>query len=126
MSEENLNTNETIELLKEIKSQNKKKLFYTRIMTAIFLVICIAFLSVVPSVLSTLKTTENTMAHLNNTITTMDTTLEEISGVVDMGGESIADALEKINKIDIETLNVAINDLKEVVEPMANFFGKFR
>ena len=35
------------------------------------------------------------------------------------------EALEKVNQFDIETLNGAIKDLSEVVEPMAKFFNVF-
>ena len=35
-------------------------------------------------------------------------------------------ALEKVSEIDIDTLNQAITDLSDVVEPMSEFFGMFR
>ena len=131
---EELNTNnETLELLKDLKNQNKKKLFYLRLLTVIFLVMCIAIVSVIPNVLTTLQTTEKTMAHLNDTITTMDGvidtmdgTLASISEMAQTGTKGITEALEKIESIDFEGLNKAIDDLGAVVEPMANFFGKFK
>ena len=40
--------------------------------------------------------------------------------------ENIDTAMEKLNTIDIDGLNEAIRNLSEVVEPFAEFFGRFR
>lgn len=133
MGEEVMNQTDVVELLKDMKGQSKKKLFYLRLLTAIFAVICIAIVSVIPSVISTLDTTKTTMAHLNDTITTMDDTittmdetLDAITAMADTGTTGITEALEKIESIDFEGLNSAIGDLGTVVEPMAKFFEKFK
>lgn len=133
MGEEVMNQTDVVELLKDMKGQNKKKLFYLRLLTAIFAVICIAIVSVIPSVISTLDTTKTTMAHLNDTITTMDDTittmdetLDAITAMADTGTTGITEALEKIESIDFEGLNSAIGDLGTVVEQMAKFFEKFK
>ncbi len=133
MGEEVMNQTDVVELLKDMKGQNNKKLFYLRLLTAIFAVICIAIVSVIPSVISTLDTTKATMAHLNDTITTMDDTittmdetLDAITAMADTGTTGITEALEKIESIDFEGLNSAIGDLETVVEPMAKFFEKFK
>ena len=39
--------------------------------------------------------------------------------------ESLQQTMEKLNTIDIETLNQAIQDLAKVIEPLAKFFGRF-
>ena len=33
--------------------------------------------------------------------------------------------MEKLNTVDFETLNKAIEDLSKVIEPLAKFFGMF-
>lgn len=40
--------------------------------------------------------------------------------------ENIGSAMEKINAIDIEGLNQAIQNLSDAVEPFAKFFNQFR
>jgi hypothetical protein len=37
----------------------------------------------------------------------------------------VEEALDKLNGIDLDTLNRAIADLAAVVEPLANFFNRF-
>ena len=124
MGEDNMNQNETVILLQQIKEQNKKKLFYTRCTTVLFLIICVVVLVIVPSIISTLNTVRNTMVHLNNTITTMDDALESVMELAETGSTSMQQALEKIDSIDIGTLNQSIQDLNTVVKPMANLFRK--
>ena len=126
MGEDNMIQNETVTLLQQIKEQNKKKLFYTRSITILFLIICVILLSIVPSIISTLNTTRNTMAHLDQTITNMDEALDSALELADTSATGMQNALEKINSIDIETLNQAIEDLNTVVKPMAGLFGKFQ
>ncbi|MGN0158116.1 MAG: hypothetical protein ACI39W_03095 [Brotaphodocola sp.] len=64
-------------------------------------------------------TTELAEADLNQMI-------EDVDQLVVSSETNINEAMEKINAIDIEKLNAAIEGLSEVVEPFAKFFGKFR
>lgn len=50
---------------------------------------------------------------------------EDVSELVHTSQSGVEEALAKLNKIDLETLNKAIEDLAAVVEPLANFFGRF-
>ena len=45
--------------------------------------------------------------------------LQEVSGAV----AEMQVAVEEIKEIDITTLNEAIEDLKRIIEPLANLFG---
>ena len=45
--------------------------------------------------------------------------LQEVSGAV----TKMQAAVEEIKEIDITTLNEAIEDLKRIIEPLANLFG---
>ena len=40
--------------------------------------------------------------------------------------ELMTEMADKINELDIASLNQAIADLSAVVKPLADFFGKFR
>ena len=48
------------------------------------------------------------------------------NGLVWQSSEALSQATEKLNRMDIESLNSAIRDLGAVVEPLAEFFGKFK
>ena len=50
---------------------------------------------------------------------------DNVGELVETSQTGVEEALNKLNKIDLETLNDAITDLAAVVEPLARFFGKF-
>lgn len=64
-------------------------------------------------------TSELADADLNRMISNVD-------HLVVSSEQNINDALEQVNSIDIDELNRAIQNLSDVVEPMAQFFGRFR
>ena len=49
----------------------------------------------------------------------------DVDGLVAVSQEGVENALEKMNAIDIDTLNKAIDDLAEVVEPLAKIANMF-
>ena len=49
----------------------------------------------------------------------------DVDSFVTTGQEAVEQATEKLNIIDFETLNQAIGDLADVVEPLAKFFNVF-
>lgn len=119
----------TLELLEEMKKINQKTLMHQRVMSVLMLVFVIAVVSLLPTVVETLNTAKTTLTHMNEAITQMEGALSEVETLATQAGtamDGMEKALENINGIDIETLNQAITDLGEVVQPMADFFGRFR
>lgn len=123
----------TLEMMEAIKEQNKKSLMYQRLNTLLMLVFIAVLLSVVPTFISTMKIASNTLKnaneaviHANNAVTQMETTMDSIQLLVEDSGDGMEQAITKMNSLDIDTLNNAIEDLSEVVKPMADFFGKFK
>lgn len=118
-----------LELLEDMKKSNQKNLMYQRISTVLLLIFVVAVLMVIPSVFSALNSAKTTLDHMDQAITEMETALGAVEGLAEDAGkamEGVDTALQNVNSIDFETLNQAITDLRDVVEPMANFFGKFR
>jgi len=52
--------------------------------------------------------------------------VQNVDSLVVTSQDGVAQALEKINTMDIEALNKAIGNLSAVVEPMAKFFKVFQ
>ena len=107
-------------------------------------VMLIVATSVVPRFLALVETTETLASRADTVLAGLETVtsdladanLEEmvgnVNGLVDQSREGVAAAkegvelaVEKINAIDIETLNQAIRDFSDVVEPLAKFFNIF-
>ena len=51
--------------------------------------------------------------------------IDDVNGLVTSSQQGLEGTLEKINSIDIESLNEAIDGLAKVVEPLAKFFKAF-
>ena len=90
------------------------------------------------AVLTDLEAVTGTLeGELDTILTNLDTVTEELAradlaGMVDdvdtfvtTGQQAVEQATEKLNIIDFETLNRAIEDLADVVEPLARFFNVF-
>ena len=120
---------DVIGLLEELTEQNrqqtaslKKQLFVTRILAAAGCVLAAAviavFLLIVPPMLQIISQGQETLTDIQ--------TLFDENGLVWQSSEALSQATEKLNRMDIESLNSAIRDLGAVVEPLAEFFGKFK
>lgn len=122
----------------------KKQLFYERVRTLAALVIAggilFCMVTVVPVVLSTAKRANDVMLQASETIVLADAAIESITEmsntITSMGdnmdtfitenSKSVEEVMKKVEAVDFEGLNKAIKDLGDVVEPFANFFGKFK
>lgn len=130
---------DVIGLLEELTEQNrqqtaslKKQLFVTRILAAAGCVLAAAviavFLLIVPPMLQIISQGQETLVEATDTLQTLTDiqTLFDENGLVWQSSEALSQATEKLNRMDIESLNSAIRDLGAVVEPLAEFFGKFK
>ncbi len=114
----------------------KKQLFFTRVFAAACCALTVAVLAVlirvIPPLLGMMDQAVTAMDQATATLETVDDTLTDIQGLFEEDGlvgqssRALEEATDKINRMDIDSLNRAIGDLGDVVEPLADFFGKFR
>ena len=135
--------------------ENRKQTAYARwqcIFTAVAAVCCVGVFAVVLSVLpqiwgavgqletvlTDLDTVTGTLdGELDTILTNLDTVTRELAqadlkgmvadvdSFVTTGQGAVEQVTEKLDIIDFETLNRAIEDLADVVEPLARFFNVF-
>lgn len=134
-------------MIEEVQEQTrilKKQLFYERVRTVATLVIAagiiICIVTVLPVMLTTVQHANDIMLQASETIVLADAAIESITemsaSITAMGdnmdtfitenSKSVADVMKKVEAVDFESLNKAIKDLGDVVEPFANFFGRFK
>ena len=127
---------QTALLEKQINSSKKQNL----IVSALMLVVAIALImltvqlggileeansaiSEITSLTQELQTIlENTQ--LTELLNTANAHIEDSGDALTQALQSVDEALGTVGQIDIKTLNAAIEDLKNVVEPLAKLFGK--
>lgn len=132
-----------IQLLEKMAADNeaqnqylRKQLFFTRIFAAACCVLTVALLAVLlkvmPPLLGTMDKAVEALDQASETLELVEATLVDIQGLFEEDGlvgqssEALTQATEKISAMDIESLNDAIRDLGAVVEPLANFFDRFK
>lgn len=131
-------------LMEILVENSKKQLRYSRIsaiaMTSIAVLFLICLVMVLPQAITAIHQANNIMVQASETITLAEeaiTSVTEMSDAITTMGnnmdtfitensEAVTEVMEQIEAIDFEGLNGAIKDLGDVVEPLANFFGKFK
>lgn len=117
----------------------KKQTFWMKLtamfMGGIFLVALVTAILLVPKANSIMKDAESTLEEVNVGVEKLNETATELSEIdfkglvddtqkmVDQGSEGITQAIGKIEEMDIEGLNKAIEDLGSIVSPIAKLFG---
>ena len=127
-----------LELLQRMDKANRQKVRMGRILCALALaaaLCCAATLGVVcslvpqanavlaqtQSVLGNLETTSRQLAALD-----LESMVSNVDDLVVSGQKSLEQSMEKLNAVDFDALNKAIEDLSAVIEPMAKFAKMFR
>lgn len=128
---------ELLELLKKIEKDNRQQVKLTRF-------VCIFALIAALSCICALGLVYNVLPQINLVISQMQTVLGNLEtataqlSVVDFSGmigdvealvttaqEILNQTMSKLNTIDFQTLNKAIGDLAQVVEPMSKLMNVF-
>ena len=69
-------------------------------------------------------TQELKAADIEGTIQSLAGTLDSVGDLVENSSDSLTSAIKKLEGLDIETLNSAIQGLYKVVNPLASLFGR--
>ena len=135
---------ELLELLKRIEGANRKQLLYTRIqcVAAVAAVACFAgiyflirdflpqisaIITQIPGVVAQMEIVLSNLEVVTTELAAVDFAgmIEGVNMLVEAGQTGLTETVEKLNAIDFEALNKAIQTLTEVIEPLAKFFKVF-
>ena len=138
------NTPEIHELMVSLEKSNRQQVRFARlqcIFAILAAVCCCAMLLVVLSVVPQIQQVAVQVQALGSQAESVLTNLEDVTSklaqvdlasmvnnvdlLVSDSQEGVKQALDKINELDITSLNQAIADLSSVVKPLADFFGRF-
>lgn len=90
-------------------------------------VICCTLLPKVKNIASDLETAMTNLTAVSAELESADLEglVKDVDALVVTGEASVEKTMEKLNAIDFETLNRAIENLADVIEPLAKFFNVF-
>lgn len=135
---------EILELLKQIEKVNRQQARTGRLLCVFALITAVCCIVTFGMVFRILPEIAETLPQINTVIGQMQTVLgnlestteqlasmdlksmvSDVDALVVTGQESLEQTMEKLNSIDLDTLNKAISDLAKVVEPLAKFSNMF-
>ena len=104
---------EELELLREIAGNSKRQARGIRVIMGfaigIFAVFAAAAVLLVPRALSTLRSVE--------------TMVQNTNALIEENAQGLTDTVTQISRIDFEGLNDSIQDLQDIISPIARLFG---
>ena len=127
-----------LELMEEIEKNSRKQLWTSRILcgcAAVAMICCAGMLLTVlrfmPQVHDLMGQMQTVLGNLEKTTDQLATAdlksmVESVDALVTTGQESLKQTMDKLNQLDFETLNTAIETLGNVVEKLqkiVNIFG---
>ena len=135
------------DLLNEIREDNEKQMkylkkqlrvsqFFTVFLVVILTIVIFQIMSFIPKVNHLMEQTETMMTDAQAVMKNIDAVtkelkeadlagmLEDVDSLVVSSEKGMADAMNQVMEIDIESLNQAIKDLQSVVAPLAKLFGR--
>lgn len=116
---------------KYAKKQYRMSQITAGVSLIILLIVLYAATTIIPKANTTFQNLNLIMEDLD-TITSdlaesdIQKMLTDVDHLVTSSEKSVQDALTKVNEIDIDTLNQAIQNLNDAVTPFANFFNRFQ
>lgn len=120
----------TLELMEKIEENSRRQLRTNRILcafTGVAMVCCLVMLMtvlrLVPQVSQVMAGMQSVLSNLEETtsqLTKIDlgSMVENVETLVATGQESLEQTMDKLNNLDLDTLNAAINALGTVVEKL--------
>ena len=132
------------EILEQLEKSNRQQVKYARLQSILAILAALCFIalvfvmgSVVPQLMDYAAEAEKLLGQAEVVLTNLEDVTTELTKVeftkmvsdvdelVISSQQGLEEALEKVNSIDIETLNQAIDGLAKVIEPLTKFFKVF-
>ena len=132
------------EILERLDKSNRQQVRYARLQSILAILAALCFIalvfvagSIVPKLMDFTAEAEGLLAQAEVVLTNLEDVtselaqveytkmIDDVNGLVVSSQEGLEQTLEKVNSIDIEKLNEAIDGLAKVVEPLTRFFKVF-
>ena len=127
-----------LELLQQIEKTNRQQARAARLQCLLSLVAAVFCVGVFVLIFNFLPQVDAVVTQMQTVLGNLEATTEELASLdlqsmvdgidtlVASGQDGLAQTMEKLNTIDIATLNKAIQDLAAVVEPLAKVSNMFK
>jgi hypothetical protein len=120
-------------LLEKLEENSRKQLIWTRVQCVFSIISGVCCIAVLIQILRFLPQLEQLVLHTDVVLSNLEAITQQltalnlgemvtnINGLVTTSQAGVEDALQKINEINFDALNQAVEDLAAVVQPLADF-----
>lgn len=132
------------EILERLEKSNRQQVKYARLQSILAVLAALCFIalvvvvgSIVPELMNFASEAEALLEQAEVVLTNLEDVtgelaqveftkmIDDVNSLVESSQEGLEQTLEKINSIDIEKLNEAIDGLAKVIKPLTDFFRVF-
>lgn len=132
------------EILERLEKSNRQQVKYARLQSILAVLAALCFIalvvvvgSIVPELMNFAAEAEALLEQAEVVLTNLEDVtgelaqveftkmIDDVNSLVESSQEGLEQTLEKINSIDIEKLNEAIDGLAKVIKPLTDFFRVF-
>lgn len=129
---------EALELLKQIEKNSRRQARTGKLLCLLVLAMVLCSAAICGAVLLLLPQIETVVVQMQSVLRNLEEATAQLAAVdfgsmvsgvdtlVATGQQSLNQTMEKLNAIDFKTLNRAIEDLADVVEPLAKLTNMFK
>ena len=125
------------ELLAELLKAQKRGIINEKVVAIAGVLLCllllIALAVLVPRLLGVLRQVDLTLSQVQLTVDQaqqslqkIDTLVQNTDSIVVENTDAVAEAMQRLNQVDLDSLNSSISSLSRILEPLAAFLGRFR
>lgn len=123
---EDQNGRDTEALLREQLKVMKKQLRMSRIVSGMagiaVVVLIVAVAAVLPPAVRSLSSANRLMNQLEGT--NLTETIQNLNELAKSSQEDMSQTMDKLNQLDLDSLNAAIQNLENTTRPLADLFGR--
>ena len=124
-NQENQKNQNQEKLLSEILKSQRQQVRGVRICVILCLVCAAAIIFLAMRVNSLVQDANIALSEAQQSITALGTMADSLNTLVEENGEAFGDAVEKLNEVNLDSLNTSIESLAAILEPMVNFMSRF-
>lgn len=123
--------------MEQLLAESKKRTAYAKITAfaaiGVFIAVIAVCVLVVPRIFRLIEETdamvtsaETALMEISEMTANITETSTSLNAFLTDNSQTLSDAISGINEVDFSTLNEAIQDLKDAVEPFANLMNRFK
>lgn len=107
------------QMMENLKKQNRYMKITMYCMVGVLAITILSFILIVPQLVFS-------MGEISKMSDSITTTSDSINVFIEEHSQMISETVEQFNEIDYDSLNQAIQNLRDTVEPFADFMNRFK